>query len=383
MRTALETDGPVLLDVHVDQERELLPDDPGRRRRPGHGGLMAMEAGTPGAGQARGPRGLGRRSPAASTSSRCWSRTGPASWPGSPACSAAAASTSTRSRSGRPRTPTSRGSRSPLDGAVHPIDQVTKQLHKLVNVIKIRDMEPDRRSPARWRCSGSTPRSRAAPRSCSSPRSSAAKIVDVSRRTLTIEVTGTQDKIDAFERMVRPHGLIEMARTGEVAIARSRPEQLTPRRSRRAGAARVRSRRSLAAGRRARPPARQRHRRGRRRRPERGRVRLAARRTIAGSAGSSPTATASRSRRSAAPHEVVSRGPGRSPTLRRATAPSSSAAGSADEPDDLPAGAGPLWVGGFAFAADGGGEPHWSSFPPALLVLPELDRSRRRRRDAA
>ena len=29
-----------------------------------------------------------------------------------------------------------------LDGAVHPIDQVTKQLHKLVNVIKIRDMEP-------------------------------------------------------------------------------------------------------------------------------------------------------------------------------------------------------------------------------------------------
>src|ERR671938_795521 len=30
-----------------------------------------------------------------------------------------------------------------LDGAVHPIDQVTKQLHKLVNVIKIRDMEPD------------------------------------------------------------------------------------------------------------------------------------------------------------------------------------------------------------------------------------------------
>src|SRR5215212_7806879 len=30
-----------------------------------------------------------------------------------------------------------------LDGAVHPIDQVTKQLHKLVNVMKIRDMEPE------------------------------------------------------------------------------------------------------------------------------------------------------------------------------------------------------------------------------------------------
>src|SRR3954470_1635546 len=30
-----------------------------------------------------------------------------------------------------------------VDGALHPIDQVTKQLHKLVNVIKIRDLEPE------------------------------------------------------------------------------------------------------------------------------------------------------------------------------------------------------------------------------------------------
>ena len=36
-----------------------------------------------------------------------------------------------------------------LDGAVHPIDQVTKQLHKLVNVLKIRDMEPDETIAAR------------------------------------------------------------------------------------------------------------------------------------------------------------------------------------------------------------------------------------------
>jgi acetolactate synthase-1/3 small subunit len=47
-----------------------------------------------------------------------------------------------------------------------------------------------------------------------------AKIVDVARRTITIEVTGSADKIEAFERMVRPHGLVEMVRTGEIAIAR-------------------------------------------------------------------------------------------------------------------------------------------------------------------
>ncbi len=43
-----------------------------------------------------------------------------------------------------------------------------------------------------------------------------------------------------------------------------------------------------------------------------------------------------------------------------------------EEPEALPPGAGPVWVGGFAFAPDGGREPHWSGFPPALMVLPEL-----------
>jgi isochorismate synthase len=44
----------------------------------------------------------------------------------------------------------------------------------------------------------------------------------------------------------------------------------------------------------------------------------------------------------------------------------------ADQPPGLPAGAGAVWVGGFAFDPDGGGSPAWSSLPPASLVLPEL-----------
>jgi acetolactate synthase I/III small subunit len=111
-----------------------------------------------------------------------------------------------------------------LDGAVHPIDQVTKQLHKLVNVIKIRDMEPDQtiaREMALFKVTASVESRAEIVQFADIFR---AKIVDVSRRTLTIEVTGSQDKIDAFERMVRPHGLVEMARTGEVAIVRTRPE---------------------------------------------------------------------------------------------------------------------------------------------------------------
>src|SRR5215211_133227 len=92
-----------------------------------------------------------------------------------------------------------------VDGAVHPIDQVTKQLHKLINVIKIRDMEP-----------GETIAREMALFKVSAPAESRAEImefteifrghiVDVSRRSMMIEISGTSDKIDAFERMVRPH----------------------------------------------------------------------------------------------------------------------------------------------------------------------------------
>jgi len=43
-----------------------------------------------------------------------------------------------------------------------------------------------------------------------------------------------------------------------------------------------------------------------------------------------------------------------------------------DEPSGLPAGAGPVWVGGFAFDAEGGGTSPWSSLSPGSMVLPEL-----------
>ena len=48
------------------------------------------------------------------------------------------------------------------------------------------------------------------------------KTVDVSKRSVTVEITGTDDKIEAFENMVRPFGLIELIRTGEIAVSRGR-----------------------------------------------------------------------------------------------------------------------------------------------------------------
>ena len=110
-----------------------------------------------------------------------------------------------------------------VDGALHPIDQVTKQLHKLVNVIKIRDLEPEEtvaRELALFKISSHDGETRA--QIMQYTDIFRGKVVDVSKRSVTIEVTGTDDKIEAFEEMVRPFGLIEMVRTGEIAVSRGR-----------------------------------------------------------------------------------------------------------------------------------------------------------------
>jgi acetolactate synthase-1/3 small subunit len=111
-----------------------------------------------------------------------------------------------------------------LDGAKHPIDQVTKQLHKLVNVLKIRDLEPEEtvaRELALFKISADGAARAEVLQMVDIFRG---KVVDVGRRSVVVEITGTDDKIEAFERMVRPFGLIEMARTGEIAISRGRSE---------------------------------------------------------------------------------------------------------------------------------------------------------------
>ena len=162
------------------------------------------------------------------------------------------------------------------------------------------------------------------------------------------------------DRGVRAHGPparpVEMARTGEVAITRSRPRPDGRREpTRRHALDSLSTRSSARAAARPRAAPGQRHGPDRRLRPERGRVRLAAAPTTAGSAGSSPTATASRSPRSARAHEVVSRG-------RRAASTTSSrdCADAAPGPARrravraCPPARGRCGSGGFAFEADGG-----------------------------
>jgi isochorismate synthase len=70
-------------------------------------------------------------------------------------------------------------------------------------------------------------------------------------------------------------------------------------------------------------------------------------------------------------HEATARGPGRFAEVAE-ECQRVGWGGISEEPRGLPAGAGPVWLGGFAFDPEGGSTPTWSSLAPASLVLPEL-----------
>ncbi|AMT71811.1 acetolactate synthase small subunit [Mycobacteroides immunogenum] len=101
-----------------------------------------------------------------------------------------------------------------------PLEQVTKQLNKLINVIKIVEQDEDN-SVARELMLVKV-------RADATVRAQVievvnlfrAKVVDVSPESVTIEATGTQSKLDALLRMLDPYGIREIVQSGVVALSR-------------------------------------------------------------------------------------------------------------------------------------------------------------------
>ncbi|SFB12565.1 acetolactate synthase, small subunit [Amycolatopsis marina] len=101
-----------------------------------------------------------------------------------------------------------------------PLEQVTKQLNKLVNVIKIVELDPA--TAVRRELLLVKVRADATVRSqvLETVQLFRAKVVDVSPEALTIEATGTGDKINALLRMLEPYGVRELVQSGMVAVGR-------------------------------------------------------------------------------------------------------------------------------------------------------------------
>jgi acetolactate synthase-1/3 small subunit len=106
------------------------------------------------------------------------------------------------------------------------IDQVVKQLRKLIDTIKVKDLTDTphvERELALVKVHTATPRAR--DEVLRLVEIFRCRVVDVSPETYTVEITGTEDKVNAFIELVKPFGIKEMARTGKVAMKRESSSQ--------------------------------------------------------------------------------------------------------------------------------------------------------------
>ena len=108
-----------------------------------------------------------------------------------------------------------------LNGDDKTIEQVVKQMNKLIEVIKVNHLENENivtRELALVKIRIKYSKTISDAINC--VEVFRGRVVDVSPESLTIEITGTSDKIDAFLNLMRTYGILELARTGLTALAR-------------------------------------------------------------------------------------------------------------------------------------------------------------------
>jgi acetolactate synthase-1/3 small subunit len=108
-----------------------------------------------------------------------------------------------------------------INGDEKTIDQVVKQVAKQIDVLKVSELEPGHfvmRELALIKVNVPSSKERSDIINCVDVFRG--RIIDVSTDSLTVEITGTPDKIDAFLNLMKSYGIIELARTGITALAR-------------------------------------------------------------------------------------------------------------------------------------------------------------------
>jgi acetolactate synthase-1/3 small subunit len=108
-----------------------------------------------------------------------------------------------------------------VEGDERALEQITKQLNKLIDVIRVRDIFPSNsveRELALIKVNTNSLANRS--EIIQMVDIFRAKIIDVNSQMMTIETTGTEDKVNALIELLKPFGLKEVVRTGKIALFR-------------------------------------------------------------------------------------------------------------------------------------------------------------------
>ncbi len=100
------------------------------------------------------------------------------------------------------------------------VEQIKKQLQKLIDVIKIIELEPETSVYRELALVKVMVNEQNRPSILEVVEIFRGKVIDIAKESLTVELTGDHDKINAFVDMMKVYGVSEMARTGLTGLAR-------------------------------------------------------------------------------------------------------------------------------------------------------------------
>jgi acetolactate synthase-1/3 small subunit len=103
----------------------------------------------------------------------------------------------------------------------HALEQIEKQMHKLVNVLRVSELEPGEAVERELTLIKVTapPARRAELLAVAEPFH--ARVADLGPDAIVFELVGSPDALDSFEELLRPYGVRELVRTGRVGLARA------------------------------------------------------------------------------------------------------------------------------------------------------------------
>ena len=117
-----------------------------------------------------------------------------------------------------------------VDCSRHTLEQIEKQMHKLVNVLRVTELQPGEAverellvvriaAPADRRAELVT-----------TAQALGARLLDVGRDAVVMELAGTPEELDGFHQLCEPYGIVDLVRTGRVGVPRASAERRVPRR---------------------------------------------------------------------------------------------------------------------------------------------------------
>lgn len=117
-----------------------------------------------------------------------------------------------------------------VDCTQHTLEQIEKQIHKLVNVLRVTELvsgEAVERELLLVRVAA-TPERRA--ELVTTAEALGGRLLDVGPESVVLELAGTPEEVDSFHELCRPYGVVDLVRTGRVGVPRASAKRKAPRR---------------------------------------------------------------------------------------------------------------------------------------------------------